>query len=122
MTYVVELLGLLIAALGLASAASPRLAHSLGRFWEREDALRIAVALRLATGLVLVWAAPACRLPTLVFVLGVLSLVAASIVPVLGRRRIDRLVAMFLDGPPAWVRIWGLATAALGGALVYAAS
>lgn len=83
-------------------------------------AFPVTVALRLAIGVLFLVAAPACRLPDLVRLVGVLELAGAAILIVSGAERLRRFVAWWLRRPRSFVRGWCLVAFLVGGVLAYA--
>jgi hypothetical protein len=121
MTALVVILGALIAALGAAGVVSPRvLIGFVDSVWRRPRGIYGVVAVRLVLGVVLVVAAPDCRFPEIVRILGVLSLVAAVVLPLLGRERLRRMIDWWISRPGGFIRAWSLAAVAFGVFLGYA--
>ncbi len=122
MTLLVALIGALIALLGATGLVRPStLLGMLDSVWRTRRGLYGVVAVRLCFGVILVVAAPECRYPTAVRVLGVISIVAAMLVPVLGLERVRALVDWWAARPPLLIRSWACAAIALGGFLIHAA-
>lgn len=121
MATIVVILGALIAALGAVGVGSPgvlmRLATS---FWRSERSIYTAAAIRLILGVALIVAAPDCRFPAAVRILGAISIAGAIIVPVLGFNRLRSLIDWWASRPHALIRAWCLLVMAFGGFLVYA--
>ncbi|RMF97292.1 MAG: hypothetical protein D6727_05830 [Gammaproteobacteria bacterium] len=74
----------------------------------------LAIMLRLLLGLALLFGARATRLPALSIALGLLLLLAATSIPVLGEERAGRALDWWLARPARWLRAWGLLVTALG--------
>jgi hypothetical protein len=81
----------------------------------------LAIGLRVALGVVLLAAAPECRFPTAIRVLGFVALIAAASGLLLGRARLEAFVGWWLDRPAGFVRGWCVVALAFGGFLIYAA-
>ena len=80
----------------------------------------VAVGQRAVLGSLFIWAAPSCRTPRTIFWLGVLTLVAAAVILVMGPKRLDDWVNWWL-GLPAFALVTSFSAAALFGCfLVYA--
>ncbi len=121
MALVVACIGLVIGALGVAGVVRPRwLLDLVGSTWRSPAGMYLVAGLRIAIGLLLVLAAPSCRAPEIVRIVGIISVLAGVLVPALGRARISRLVDWFVARRPAVVRLWCLLVIAFGGFLVYA--
>ena len=121
MTLLVAAVGVAIAVLGVMGLARPaRLIGWVSSFWER-DRLWFAVVLRLAIGALLVVAAPECRWPELIRLLGLVTLVAAFGLIVVGNERMRALAQWWTNRTPRVIRAWSASAVAFGGLLVYAA-
>ena len=122
MTLAIATVGLLILALGVVGLARPASLMSLvERPWTSRTGFYVAIAVRAAFGILLVAAASSTRFPWAIGALGVLSLIAAVLIPVLGYDRIRRFVAWWVARPTGVVRIWACGACAFGGFLIYAA-
>ena len=120
MAIIVSAVGVVIAVIGAIGVASPHklitlLDHvqSPTRFW-------LAVFMRVVLGVVFLVVAPDCRLPLVVQIVGVVSLVAAFGILALGRKRLDAFIGWWLRRSPALFRLWASAAIAFGTLLVYA--
>jgi hypothetical protein len=120
MAWVVSLLGAAIAAIGLLGAVSP--ARMIGLITRLQPASRLwlAVGARLVIGVVFVLAADGCRMPQLVRVVGVIAIVAAAALALLGPRRFEAFVGWWLRRPASMIRSWAAVAVAFGALLIYA--
>jgi hypothetical protein len=120
MAWVVSLLGATIAAIGLLGAVSP--ARMIGLITRLQPAsqLWLAVGARLVIGVVFVLAADGCRMPQLVRVVGVIAIVAAAALALLGPRRFEAFVGWWLRRPASLIRSWAAVAVAFGALLIYA--
>lgn len=120
MALVVSLIGAAIAAIGLLGVVYPtRLMERIDR-WQPAGRLWVGVAVRLVVGIVFVLAADGCRMPQLVRVVGVIAIVAAVVLALLGPARFETFVRWWLGLPAAFTRIWAAVAVAFGGLLLYA--
>jgi hypothetical protein len=118
--FLVSLAGVGVAGIALLGVATPsQLANLLAR-WRVLTALPVTLALRLGFGTLFVLAAPSCRFPGFVRLIGVLELIGALALVVLGAARLQRFVEWWLARPPSFVRYWCLAALAFGVLLAYA--
>ncbi|MEE9608137.1 MAG: hypothetical protein V3U03_10420 [Myxococcota bacterium] len=120
MAVVVTLIGVLVAAVGALASVSPsRLIgwvsalDSTTRFWT-------AVLVRVVLGILLLVAAPSCRAPLVVQVIGAVTLIAAAALVALGPKRLDAFVAWWLERPKSLVRGSGGFAVGFGALLIYA--
>ncbi len=120
MAFLVSLAGIGVAGIGLLGVAAPsQLANLLAR-WRVLTGLPVTLALRLGFGVLFVLAAPSCRLPGFVRLLGVLELIGALALFALGAARLQRFVEWWLSRPPSFVRYWCSAALTFGIVLAYA--
>ena len=121
MAALVAVLGALIAAIGATGVVSPA---SLLRFvksvWRQPMGLYLAVGIRLVLGVILILAAPSCRFPEAVRIIGVVSIVAAVLIPFIGFERISSLIRWGESRSLTALRVWCLVAIAFGVFLVYA--
>jgi hypothetical protein len=80
----------------------------------------VTFGLRIGFGSIFLFAAPQCRLPDLVRLIGVLEFVGAAVLLGLGSARLQRFVQWWLERPLSFVRSWCLAALAFGMLLAYA--
>ena len=120
MTVIVSILGVLAAAIGLMGVAQPRRIINLVEYWDGPTRFRLAIVVRLVLGVVLLVVAPDCRLPIVVSVLGIIAIVAAVAILIVGQRRLDSFIGWWLTRPPAVIRVSALFALAFGVLLVYA--
>jgi hypothetical protein len=110
----VTLAGLAVAAIGLLGVAAPAaLVDLLGR-WRVLTRLPLILGLRVGFGILFLLAAPHCRLPDFVRVVGALELAAAPVLLVAGAERLEGFVSWWLQRSPAFVRYWCSAALAFG--------
>ncbi len=80
----------------------------------------LAVVVRIILGLALVVCAAASRFPTAVLVLGWVSIVAAAVLAIVGRKNFKRLMSWALGLTPYLGRIGGVLAILFGTFLIYA--
>ena len=83
-------------------------------------ALPTVVSLRVALGLLLLAGVEQSHLPGVVRILGILTLLGAVIVLLIGQQRLQRMLEWWLAKPSWFVRCWCVAAAGMGGLLFYA--
>ena len=119
MAIIVSILGGLITLSGIIGIAKPQLLINLVEHWHGPSRFWIAILVRVILGVVLLVVAPACRLPMFVHIVGVISIVAALGILILGRTRLDSFIKWWLIRP-ALIRFSGFVAIAFGALLVYA--
>jgi hypothetical protein len=123
MTGIILAFGVFITALGVVGVLRPgELIRLVETIWRSQGGIYLVVALRLGLGAVLIAAAPECRYPLAIRVLGYVSLLSGVAAAVMGRRRIRSLLDWWTQRPPTLIRVWSVAAVAFGAFLAYAAS
>jgi len=107
----------IVCALGIY--APNRLIEAVKSIWGKSWGIYAAVIVRLLLGALLIIAAPDARFPVVFKVLGWLSIIAAILIPSLGRTRFGRLIDWFTALPSLLVRFWLLFGIAFGGFLIF---
>lgn len=117
---IVAALGALIGIAGLIGVATPAgLLRLMSRF-VTQPRLYVIAAARLAIGVVLLLAAPQCRLTILVQITGVVAIVSGIATALIGEARVRRTLGWFTALPPAVIRLFCAGAIVFGAALVYA--
>ncbi len=120
LSVLVSLAGLGVAGIGLLGVAAPtKLTRLLGN-WRVLIGFPVTLALRIVFGVIFVIAAPDCRLPALVRLVGFLEFGGAVVLLGLGAGRLERFGEWWLQRPSSFVRYWCLAAFAFGIVLLYA--
>ncbi len=114
--------GMLVFALGLHGVMQPSsLTALVGHIWSSTTGIGITLIIRISFGLLLIAAAPGTRFPNTLIVFGVLSLIKAASIPLLGRARQQNLARWWCHHPARYIRDWSLLVCAFGTFLIYAA-
>lgn len=116
----VSIVGLAVAAIGLLGVVAPAALTNLLTRWRVLIQLPVTLGLRLAFGLLFLVAAPHCRLPELVRVVGIVELVGAAILLAAGPELLQRFSTWWLQQSPAFVRYWCSGALSFGILLAYA--
>jgi len=80
----------------------------------------LAVVIRLVIGALLIYQSNISKFPLVIEVIGWLSIVAAIIIAVLGRRNFNRLMSWALSLSKPFGRVGGVLAVAFGAFLIYA--
>lgn len=116
----VILVGLALGLAGIFGVVSPgRLARTILN-WPARSRFITAVALRLVIGITFILAAPNTKFPTVILVLGMIALIAAVALLLVGPKRVDAMIEWWFGQPAGFTRAWSMFAVLLGGALVYA--
>ena len=119
MTIIVAVLGALIVLLGLVGLVQPNRFRAMFTAMDSKTRFVLAIGIRVAMGGLLWWLADELRHPHVMRVLAVIALVAAAVLPIMGRARLDKLVEWWLSRPDSLLRVWSLFAAGFGAYLVY---
>ena len=124
MEIVVSAFGFLIVAFGSWGVVHPQsIMCFASSVWLSERSAYFGVGIRIVFGLLLILAAPDTRFPDVVLVLGLVTLLAALAILVVGfdqlRAFIERCSSTRRSG---LIRLWSLVAIALGAFLVHATS
>jgi len=121
MSGLIILLGALTLLSGLSILASPAIVFGgLRRFAGRLSLHLTAVAVRLLLGVLLIDQANLSRFPALIAAIGWISLAAALLFAVIGRRNFKRLMYWMIGMTGKLGRAGGLVAALFGAFLIYA--
>jgi len=121
MTFLVALFGVLVAGVGVFGVVRPvALVRFLESIWESSWVFYFAIGIRIALGAVLIIAAPECRFPQTIRILGMISLIGAASIAAMGLARLRAFVAWWLGRPAGFIRGWSGLAFAFGAFLIYA--
>ena len=107
----------LLCVVGVGSPAA--LIGLVKRAWNRRSGFYGAVVGRLVLGALLIFLAPSSRFPDAFGVLGGISVVAAVVIALMGRSRVDVMIERFASFSPMVLRVWLLFGVAFAGFLIY---
>lgn len=115
----VSLAGLAVAGIGVFGVVAPANLKRLLERWRVMTSLPVTLVIRILFGCIFVIAAPDCRLPTVVRLIGFLEFAGAAVLLGLGSARLVRFVEWWLQQSSSFVRQWCLGACGLGLLLVY---
>ena len=120
MTILIALFGLMLAAACLWGIITPRhMIDTIIRFWNKPSGLWLAIGIRVVMGVLFILAAPQTRFPDFFVIFGYLLLIAAAIIPLVGKERLTRVIMWFTNIPMGAVRAWLLMGLAFAVFIVY---
>ena len=108
-----------IAATGVATLVKPHLVHDLTRLFLDKTGMWIATTIRIVLALGLFAAASDSKSPMLLRILGLLILIAAILIPILGLDRHRRLLEWWLARSRSVELLAGAAEIVFGIGLIY---
>lgn len=108
-----------MAGMGVIIIVRPALAHEWTRLFADKTGMWIATAIRAVLGLGLLAAAGDSKAPTLLRILGLLILIVAIVMPILGLDRHRRLIDWWLARSWSVQMLCGAASFVFGIGLIY---
>ena len=108
-----------IAAMGVVVIVKPALAHDLTRLFADKTGMWVATAIRAVLALGLLAAAGESKAPMVLRLLGLLILIVAIVMPILGLDRHRRMIDWWLARKRTVEMMCGAAAFAFGVSLIY---
>ncbi len=103
----IKLFGLMMILLCIWGIVSPKaLVGLVLNVWGRPWGIHMAVAVRIGLGILFVMAADQTRLPETFRILGYLMIIAAALITVIGRDRLDKFMHWWQEMQPVFLRVW----------------
>jgi hypothetical protein len=122
MNFVVAIVGWMIVATGVLGIAQPHLMLSWVLGWPADVRFYVTVGTRLLLGLLFIFAAPKCRWPRFIRIMGVIALLTAVVYSFLGRGRLELLIQWLFGQPSVFIQLLYAASVLFGVVLVYSGS
>lgn len=122
MNVIVVIVGWLIVLTGLWGIASPHSLIDMVVAWSSTNRFYFTVIFRVVLGVIFILAAPRCRVPWLIYALGILALLAGVVLFFLGAARVDAIVHWFAARSDLRIRLTYVVDTLFGALLVYAGS
>ena len=110
--------GWYLVVVGAVLCAKPAARKRLTDWWLKDKLSRPWALLPFAVGLLLLWAAPASRLPGFIRALGGLGVLKGLVLLVAPREPLARFVSWWNRLPPTGLRLWGAVAVGIGAAIV----
>jgi hypothetical protein len=120
MTALALILCAFVAVMGVLAIFFPGRANNMARLFADKTGLWVATAIRAVLGLGLLAAPEDSKAPMLLRILGLIILIVAIMVPILGLDRHRRMIDWWLATNRTIQIVWGAAAFALGAFLIYA--
>ncbi len=122
MRYLVAAIAVLLLLISALGVIAPERVVAFVTGWSSDTRLSVAVGARVLIGAVFIAGAAQCRVPSLIYGLGTLALMAALFFLVMGEPRLDALIGWWSRQSPFHLRGWFLLMASVGALILYAAS
>ena len=121
MNYIILLFGTATIVAGIIIMNNPEAIFGLLRRNSESLSLHVlAVVIRIFIGVALIMYAAESKYPTAILIIGWISIIAASILGIMGRTNFIRLMSWALSVAPSFRRIGGFLAILFGGFLIYA--
>ncbi len=121
MNYIIILFSTATIVAGIIIVINPETVFGLIRRNSESLSLHIlAVVIRIIIGVALIMSATESKYPTTILVIGWISIVAASVLGIMGRNNFMRLMSWALSVAPSFGRIGGVLAILFGGFLIHA--
>jgi hypothetical protein len=119
MNIIVSVIGWVLVAEGLLGIIRPHLMLEQFLGWSPDLRLYATVGSRIVIGLLLFFAAPSCRLPRVIRIIGIIMFVAGFVYIFIGASRLGSIVEWISGKPSLVIQLLYLLAIILGGFLVY---
>jgi hypothetical protein len=121
MRHIVALIAVLLMVISALGVVAPERLVAVVTGWPPDTRLYVAVGTRLAVGLVFLAGASGCRVPAIIYGVGILALAAALLLVALGEPRLDALIRWWSQQPALAIRAWCTLAVLVGALVLYAA-
>jgi hypothetical protein len=121
MTVIIIIFGALTLVAGIVIVINPEVIFGfLRNNLDRLELHILAVVIRIVIGVLLIYQSSVSKFPLVIEIIGWLSIVAAIILAVMGRRNFNRLMSWALSLAKPLGRVGGVLAMAFGAFLIYA--
>ncbi|UCG35291.1 MAG: hypothetical protein JSW17_00385 [Candidatus Omnitrophota bacterium] len=121
MVIVARIFGAFVVVLGVVFLVSPSSMKGYIAFWKKDLRIYWLGVLRLVLGSIFLMAAPTCRMPAIMNVLGILLLVGGVLIFGMGPKRVAAMLEWFDKQSEMVIRLWALIAFGIGYIIVHAA-
>ena len=121
MSLMIILFGVLILLAGIVIVLNPEIIFSfLRKNFDKLWLYVLASVLRIVLGVILITQSNVSKFPLVIEIMGWLSIIAAILLAVIGRRNFNRLMSWALSFVKTFGRVGGVLAMAFGAFLIYA--
>ena len=105
--------------MGIANFINPKIAKSLMAYFQKGNRIYLAGAIRILFGVVLLLAAPDCRLILVIYALGLLIAIAGCLIFIIKPEKIKAMLNKMSAKPDSFVRMLMIMAIAVGALILY---
>lgn len=121
MVMLVKFLGTIIVVFGVVYLLNPNIIKPYIAFWKRGKRLYMGGALSLLIGIILLLAAPQCRINWFIAAFGILALIKGVALLVIKQEKAVSMINWWAERPVGFLRGHALFALAVGALLIYCA-
>lgn len=121
MQILVWLVAFIMAVMGLMISIRPKFIRGMIGFWKQDKRLMLGGILSLVIGIIFLAAARQCKVPLVVVIFGLLSLLKGGSRFVLGLDKVKKIISWYERQSDLVLRCMGLLVLVLAAVLIYAA-
>lgn len=121
MVMLVRVLGVVIVIMGVIFGLNPGLFQQYVKFWRSRRKLIAGGILSFLFGVIFLLSASKCRLPVVIIVIGIWSLIKGVLLFILNEKKLNAYCEWWLKRPLLIIRFLGFIVLAFGGLILYSA-
>jgi len=121
MQVLVWLVAFIMAVMGLMISIRPKFVRRMIGFWKQDKRLMLGGILSLVIGIIFLAAARQCKVPLVVVIFGILSLLKGVARFVLGQEKFKKIISWYERQSDLVLRCMGLLVLVLAAVLIYSA-
>ena len=119
---IIVIFGALICLAGLVILIAPEKFKSVMNNWTGQPRFLFAVIVRIVFGAILLAESANLKFPLAMKIIGGITILAAIAILLIGEKRMDRFIALWMRISDNVLRAWSILAFAFGGFLIYAAT
>lgn len=116
---VVKLIGVLVVVLSIVFLLNPKALRQYFAICQKGKKLYVGAVIRVLVGLLLLLGASQCRLPGIIIAFGILAIVKAGLIFVLGLDKIKSMLKSWQEKPDLILRLMSFLTIFIGALILY---
>ena len=121
MDTVIKILGIVFVAVAIVYFIKPTIVNRIFEFFKKGSRVYLAAPIRLALAIVFLVGAGKCKQPWVIIVLGILLLLSAILVLVLGPKKLRPMIEWFQKKSNLFARLMALIILAIGVVIILCA-